>query len=65
MLSLQLECQTNYHHNFQVQDGIRTYYNGIPVNIQIGEHQFAEKRLIQLWISLMLVSWQVCYLCIP
>jgi hypothetical protein len=25
----------------------------------VGEHQFAEKRLIQLWITLMLVSWYV------
>lgn len=39
------------------KDGARTYYNGIPDVIQIGEHQFAEKRLIQLWITLMLVSW--------
>ena len=56
-VAYQLECQTNYHHNFHVKIGIRTYYSGIPAIIQIGEHQFAEKRLIQLWISLMLVSW--------
>ena len=61
MLSDLLECQTNYHHNFQVKVGIRTYYSGIPAFIQIGEHQFAEKRLIQLWISQMLVSWCVIY----
>jgi hypothetical protein len=53
------ECQTNYHHNFQVKNGVRTYYDGIPSIIQVGEHQFAEKRLVQLWITLMLVSWQV------
>ena len=58
------ECKTNYHHNFRVRDGIRTYYDGIPEIIQVGEHQFAEKRLIQLWITLMLVSWHVfnCHL---
>ena len=54
---LPLECQTNYHHNFKVKDGVRTYYNEIPSIIQVGEHQFAEKRLIQLWITMMLVSW--------
>jgi hypothetical protein len=59
---LSLECQTNYHHNFRVKDGIRTYYDGIPAVIQVGEHQFAEKRLVQLWISLMLISWQVLIL---
>jgi hypothetical protein len=50
-------CNTNYHHNFHVKDGIRIYYYGVPDVVQIGEHQFAEKRLIQLWITLMLVSW--------
>ncbi|KAF8232726.1 hypothetical protein L208DRAFT_1561138, partial [Tricholoma matsutake] len=38
-------------------DGIHTYYDGIPDVIQIGEHQFAEWRLIQLWITLMFISW--------
>ena len=59
ILCFPLECQTNYHHNFKVKDGVRTYYDGIPLIIQVGEHQFAEKRLIQLWITMMLVSWQV------
>lgn len=49
----------NYHHNFCIKDGVCTHYDGIPDIIQVGKHQFAEKRLIQLWISLMLVSWQV------
>lgn len=53
----QTECNTNFHHNFHVKDGARKYYNAVPDVIQIGEHQFAEKRLIQLWITLMLVSW--------
>jgi hypothetical protein len=51
------ECGTNYHHNFRVKEGVRTYYDGIPDIIQVGEHQFTERRLIQLWITLMLVSW--------
>ena len=52
-----VECNTNYHHNFRVQHGIRTYYDGVPDIIQVGEHQFTEERLLQLWITLMLVSW--------
>ncbi|KAF8228308.1 hypothetical protein L208DRAFT_1292379 [Tricholoma matsutake] len=52
------ECKTNYHCNFWVNKGVCTYY-GIPAVIQVGEHQFAERWLIQLWITLMLVSWQV------
>ncbi|KAF8802114.1 hypothetical protein BYT27DRAFT_7226507 [Phlegmacium glaucopus] len=35
-------------------DECRTNYHH---NFQVGEHQFAEKRLVQLWIMLMLVSW--------
>ena len=59
-----LECQTNYHHNFRVKNGICTYYDGIiPAIIQVGEHQFADQQLVQLWIALMLVSWQVLILC--
>ncbi|KAF8220740.1 hypothetical protein L208DRAFT_1332096 [Tricholoma matsutake] len=57
------ECNTNYHHNFQFHGGIHTYYDGIPDIIQGGEHQFAEKQLIQLWITLMLVSWTLATNC--
>ncbi|KAF8223935.1 hypothetical protein L208DRAFT_1314334, partial [Tricholoma matsutake] len=39
------KCKTNYHHNFRVKDGVRTYHKGIPDIIQFGEHQFAERRL--------------------
>ncbi|KAF8232273.1 hypothetical protein L208DRAFT_1192433, partial [Tricholoma matsutake] len=53
-------CHTNYHHNFHVNNGIHTYYDGsIPDVIQVSEHQFTETRLIQLWITLMLISWKV------
>ncbi|KAF8220742.1 hypothetical protein L208DRAFT_1332085, partial [Tricholoma matsutake] len=41
--------------------GIHTYYDGIPDIIQGGEHQFAKKQLIQLWITLMLVSWYIFF----
>ncbi|KAJ6498189.1 hypothetical protein DFH09DRAFT_945566 [Mycena vulgaris] len=50
-------CQTNYHNNFSVHAGIRTYYAGIPALIQIGEHQFAEIKLVNMWISSMLLGW--------
>ncbi|KAJ7354118.1 hypothetical protein DFH08DRAFT_691424 [Mycena albidolilacea] len=50
-------CNTNYHHNFSVQAGMRTYYGNKPTYIQISEHQFAERKLVGLWVSLMLVAW--------
>ncbi|KAJ7758979.1 hypothetical protein DFH07DRAFT_958123 [Mycena maculata] len=52
-----LDCLTNYHHNFLVQDRVRTYYGDTLQYIQIGEHQFAERKLIGLWISSMLLGW--------
>ena len=53
------ECKTNYHHNFRVFAGQRTYYTTttIPDIIQVGEHQFVETKVINLWINMMLLSW--------
>ncbi|KAF8074791.1 hypothetical protein FPV67DRAFT_1408151 [Lyophyllum atratum] len=50
-------CQINYHHGFRVEKGRRIYYDGMPEIIQAGEHQFFERKVIQMWITLMLVSW--------
>jgi hypothetical protein len=36
---------------------MRTYYDGLPEIIQVGEHQFVERKVINLWITLMMVSW--------
>ncbi|KAF8436849.1 hypothetical protein L210DRAFT_869872, partial [Boletus edulis BED1] len=46
-------CEINYHHNFKVFKGERTYYGGIPDTIQISEHQFVERQVIEMWLSLM------------
>jgi len=51
------DCNINYHHNYQVLGGQRFYYDSLPDIIQVGEHQFAERKLINLWISMMLLSW--------
>ncbi|KAF7342835.1 hypothetical protein MSAN_01999500 [Mycena sanguinolenta] len=50
-------CNTNYHHNFSVQGGMRRYYGNTPTFIQIGEHQFADRKLVGLWVSMMLLAW--------
>ena len=47
----------NYHHNYSVHEGNRAYYNKASDILQIGEHQFAETRLINQWINMMLLSW--------
>lgn len=60
-----LECKITYHHNFSVSkcdDSTyeRSYYDeDIPDVIQASEHRFVERKVVNLWISLMLVSWSV------
>jgi hypothetical protein len=50
------ECNINYHHNFRVEGGRRIYYDADIFDIiQIGEHQFVERKVIELWITLMVV----------
>ena len=49
--------EINYHHNFFVQSGIQHYYSGIPDILQVAEHQFVERKLVNLRITLMVVSW--------
>ncbi|KAF8968974.1 hypothetical protein BDZ97DRAFT_1654410 [Flammula alnicola] len=52
------KCNVNYHHNFYIHQGRRIYYGtGIPDVIQVGEHQFVERKVIELWTTLMVVSW--------
>lgn len=53
------ECNANYHHNFVVRDGERCHYPGVPSIVNISEHQFAERELVQEWINMMLVAWWV------
>ena len=48
-------CHTNYHNNYSVQAGIRTYYPGVPPFIQVGEHQFMQHNLAMQWMDLMQV----------
>ncbi|KAG9316081.1 hypothetical protein JVU11DRAFT_3752 [Chiua virens] len=48
-----LACEINYHHNFKVFKGERTYYGGIPDIVQISEHQFVECQVIEMWLALM------------
>lgn len=57
-------CKVNYHHNFRVHEGRRIYYDEIPDIVQIGEHQFPERKLINLWIMMMLLSWTSATNCV-
>jgi CxC5 like cysteine cluster associated with KDZ transposases len=41
-----------------VKDGQRTYYDNIPDILQVGEHQFVERRVIHLWRTDMNLAWK-------
>ncbi|KAG6375794.1 hypothetical protein JVT61DRAFT_2647 [Boletus reticuloceps] len=49
-------CHTNYHNNYSVQAGMRTYYPGVPPFVQVGEHQFVQRELVMQWMDLMQVA---------
>ena len=50
------ECKTSYHHNYYIQQGFRHYYTQQPPIIEGGEHQFVNRRVIDLWINAMVIS---------
>jgi CxC5 like cysteine cluster associated with KDZ transposases len=54
LTSLQTVGQTT-----AVQRGVRHYYDRIPDFIQVGEHQFIERKLADLWIGLMVLGWYI------
>jgi hypothetical protein len=51
-------CRITYHHEYQVKDGVRTYYDATPEVLQIGNHQFVECRLVHLWRTDMGIAWK-------
>lgn len=54
-----LGCRYSYQNNYSVHHGVRYYYGGIPDYIQVSEHQFVEKKLVGMWVDMMLVGWSV------
>jgi hypothetical protein len=36
---------------------MRTYYGGVPDVIQISEHRFVDRKVLNLFTGLMLISW--------
>lgn len=59
--SVSVECKADYRHNFCVRGGTdtRTYNQGVPDYIQVGEHQFVEKKVVNNWLALMQTAWYV------
>jgi hypothetical protein len=36
---------------------MRTYYRGVPDVVHVGDHQFIERKVLNLFVGLMLNSW--------
>jgi CxC5 like cysteine cluster associated with KDZ transposases len=51
------ECHTNYRNNYSVLGDTRTYYDGVPEFVQAGEHQFVQRKLVNMWIGAMQLGW--------
>ncbi|KAF8957661.1 hypothetical protein BDZ97DRAFT_1924399 [Flammula alnicola] len=46
-------------HNYSVKDGMRHYYDGsTPEIIQVGEHQFVERKVVNMWRTDTNISWK-------
>jgi hypothetical protein len=62
-----LGCGTIYHSNYYVRKNTRFYYNiehidtndGIPEVLEVGEHQFAETKLLVEFRLQMCLAWYV------
>lgn len=52
-----LACNTNYHHEYAVHAGERYYYQGLPDAVQVAEHTFVERAVLQHFLTLTLLSW--------
>jgi hypothetical protein len=49
-------CKINYYHNYYVKGGCRYYYTDSLHVIEAGEHQFVERKVVNIWIDAMVVS---------
>ncbi|KAF8224640.1 hypothetical protein L208DRAFT_1310083, partial [Tricholoma matsutake] len=57
------ECKTSYHHNYYIKQDFWYYYAQQPPIIEVGEHQFVNRKVIDLsqWASSKAVdSWLTC-----
>lgn len=50
-------CNSNHHHNYYVKGGQRTYYSDPGRYLQVADHYFVERHLIDVWITYMVVAW--------
>ncbi|KAF9541039.1 hypothetical protein CPC08DRAFT_756197 [Agrocybe pediades] len=53
------ECRIRYHNNYSLDldTGIRSYYKGVPDVIQVAEHCYMERSLLEFFSMCMLFGW--------
>jgi CxC5 like cysteine cluster associated with KDZ transposases len=51
------EYEMTHHNNYSVKGGECVYYPGVPIFIQVGEHQYVENMLANGWRAKMLLGW--------
>ena len=53
-------CSSSYHHNYRVQNETHYYYwDNLPDVVEVAEHHYIERKLIDLWCTDMNVAWSV------
>ncbi|KAF8231039.1 hypothetical protein L208DRAFT_1279247, partial [Tricholoma matsutake] len=50
------ECKTSYHHNYYIKQDFWYYCTQQPAIIEVSEHQFVDRKVIDLWIDVMVIS---------
>ncbi|KAL1952122.1 hypothetical protein VTO73DRAFT_1271 [Trametes versicolor] len=51
------DCDTEYYCDHSVCGGVRTYYPGLPDIVQVADHTFTERALLEHCLKLSLLSW--------
>ncbi|KAG1819625.1 uncharacterized protein BJ212DRAFT_1267617 [Suillus subaureus] len=56
-------CKIDYHYNYSVFEGEQTYYKDQPVNIQVTEHVYMVKEVIELFKTVIDLAWALATNC--
>ncbi|KAH9898586.1 hypothetical protein C8Q73DRAFT_640322 [Cubamyces lactineus] len=51
------KCPAVYYPNYVVRGGIREYYDGIPDFVQVSDHKYVERVLLEHFTMLSVLSW--------
>lgn len=57
LLTLGIECKAVYYPNYVARDDVRQYYPGIPDFIQVSNHKYVERAVLEHFTMLSVLSW--------